>query len=56
MVGNEQREYVFLCPECNESMRLDNSMRKALIERGCVVCGASVTADAFSRDSSPDAT
>jgi len=55
-MGNECREYVFLCPECNESMKLDNSMRDALIERGCVICGATVTTDAFTKDSSPDAT
>lgn len=49
------KEYVFFCPECNESLKLDGAMRDALLRRGCVICGAAVTPDAFTRDSAADA-
>ena len=41
-------EYDFRCPECAESIEVNGSMRDALIENGCVVCGADVSAEAFS--------
>lgn len=41
-------DYTFVCPECGETMSVNGPMRDALVENGCVVCGASVTGDAFS--------
>jgi transcription elongation factor Elf1 len=38
----------FACPECDESISVNGSMRDALVENGCVVCGASVTNAVFS--------
>jgi len=40
-------EYVFVCPKCDESMAVNASMREALVENGCVVCGAPVSDAAF---------
>lgn len=42
------QDYTFVCPECGETMSVNGPMRDALVENGCVVCGASVTDDAFS--------
>ncbi|MCU4802620.1 hypothetical protein OB920_19855 [Halobacteria archaeon HArc-gm2] len=48
-------EYVFVCPDCEESMEVNPSMRDALVANGCVVCGAPVSIDAFTRvESSAD--
>ncbi|WP_340101436.1 DUF7560 family zinc ribbon protein [Salinibaculum salinum] len=55
MGSRGQKEYLFVCPECNESLKLDDPMRDALLVRGCVICGAAVTADAFTSESSADA-
>ncbi|WP_193767763.1 DUF7560 family zinc ribbon protein [Halorientalis pallida] len=41
-------DFVFACPECGESMAVNASMRAALVESGCVVCGASVPSSVFS--------
>ncbi|WP_424018854.1 DUF7560 family zinc ribbon protein [Halorientalis pallida] len=41
-------DYTFACPECDESMSVNASMRDALVEHGCVVCGTSVTPTVFS--------
>lgn len=40
-------EIVFTCPECGETMVVNPAMRDALRSNGCVVCGASVSDDAF---------
>ncbi|MFB6120876.1 MAG: hypothetical protein ABEJ68_07160 [Halobacteriaceae archaeon] len=40
-------DYVFVCPECGESMEVNASMRDALVENGCVVCGATLSEGAF---------
>lgn len=45
MSANE--DYVFVCPECEESMEVNALMRDALVENGCVVCGAPVSSTAF---------
>jgi len=47
MSGEEGGNYAFVCPRCDESLEVNASMRDALIERGCVVCGTRVTAEAF---------
>lgn len=48
MSSNEGQAYTFVCPACGESLEVNDSMKDALIERGCVICGTSVTAEAFS--------
>lgn len=40
-------DYTFVCPVCGESMSVNAPMRDALIENGCVICGSSVSTDAF---------
>lgn len=54
MDGGTEEEYAFVCPECGESLEVNGSMRDALLERGCVICGASLTANAFSKRTSTD--
>ncbi len=54
MASGESKEYVFFCPQCSESLEVNDSMRDALLEKGCVICGTTVTTDAFTRTSSPD--
>lgn len=46
-------DYTFVCPECGESMSVNAPMRDALVENGCVVCGATVSRDAFSETTQP---
>lgn len=41
-------DYTFVCPECGESMAVNGPMRDALVANGCVVCGSTVSEDAFS--------
>ncbi|ELZ94788.1 hypothetical protein C440_06927 [Haloferax mucosum ATCC BAA-1512] len=41
-------DYTFVCPVCDESMLVNDSMRDALLDNGCVICSASLTTDAFS--------
>lgn len=40
-------EYIFVCSECEESMEVNDSMKDALIENGCVICGSPVSSDEF---------
>lgn len=44
----DETEYTYICPECGESLEVNDSMREALIEKGCVICGVAVTDEAFS--------
>ena len=44
---SEAGEFLFTCPTCAQSIEVNGSMRAALIEHGCVICGADVTAEAF---------
>lgn len=48
MHNDTEGECTFVCPECAESLEVNGPMKELLIEKGCVVCGADVTADAFS--------
>ncbi|MGM0398109.1 MAG: DUF7560 family zinc ribbon protein [Halobacteriota archaeon] len=32
----------FACPDCEETIYLDDGMRELLCEFGCIVCGAGV--------------
>ena len=47
-MGSEGEEFVFVCPACDERLEVNESMKAALVERGCVICGASVSPDSFS--------
>lgn len=40
-------DYTFVCPECGESLTVNDSMRDALIANGCVICGSAVQEEAF---------
>lgn len=41
---------LFVCPECAERIEVNESMKTAIIESGCIVCGTAVSATAFERD------
>jgi hypothetical protein len=43
-----EEEFAFVCPECQESLEVNASMREVLIEKGCVICGAAVSGEDFS--------
>jgi predicted RNA-binding Zn-ribbon protein involved in translation (DUF1610 family) len=43
-------DYNFVCPECAESITVNASMKEALLDHGCVICGTTVTKSAFTRD------
>lgn len=47
MDGGEEERHVFRCPECDETMEVNAAMKEVLVERGCVICGADLTAAAF---------
>jgi hypothetical protein len=47
-MGDERPAITFACPECGECLEVNPPMREALVRKGCVVCGASVSRDAFS--------
>lgn len=40
-------EYTFVCPDCAQSITVNASMREALVDNGCVVCGSGVSEDDF---------
>jgi len=40
---------VFVCPHCAVRIRVDEAMRETLVDRGCVLCGGSVSGDDFAR-------
>jgi predicted nucleic acid-binding Zn ribbon protein len=48
MVENGDPEYRFVCDECGESLQVNEAMRETLLEKGCVICSASVTTTEFS--------
>ncbi len=54
MSSEEDKEYVFLCPACDESLKVNDSMKESLVDRGCVICGTSVTMEAFRKNSTGD--
>lgn len=47
-------DYTFVCPECGESLSVNASMRDALVEKGCVICGAAVPSAVFSSSAAAD--
>lgn len=50
MSGTTDPEYTFTCPVCGESLTVNESMKQALVEKGCVVCGTDLTLEAFTPD------
>jgi len=44
---------VFVCPHCGAWIRVDEAMCETLVDRGCVLCGGSVSAADFTRPGSP---
>jgi len=44
----DSAEFEFGCPACGETLTVNGSMKAALVENGCVVCGTDVTPEAFS--------
>jgi len=44
----EAEEYEFVCPECAQTIEVNAAMRDALLDNGCVICGASLSPAAFS--------
>lgn len=49
-------EYLFVCPVCEETIDVNSSMKDALVENGCVICGSSVSQAAFSERDDSDET
>lgn len=47
-MSGDDPAFTFVCPECGETLEVNASMKTVLIEKGCVVCSADVTSDAFS--------
>jgi len=43
------KEYEFICPECDQRIRLNPPMREAILTNGCPICTATVTANNFAR-------
>ncbi len=48
-------EYEFLCPDCGEGLVVNASMKDALVDRGCVICGTDVEPSNFTDASAADA-
>jgi predicted RNA-binding Zn-ribbon protein involved in translation (DUF1610 family) len=44
---NASGDFTFVCPECGESLVVNGSMKVALLDNGCVVCGGALSPDAF---------
>lgn len=38
MTGSE--DYTFICPSCSETIEVNEAMKDAIEESGCVICGA----------------
>lgn len=47
---NGGAEFTFHCPDCGESMAVNAPMRESLLDHGCVVCGSTLTPNAFHPD------
>lgn len=48
---SDAEEVLFVCPECGEHIDVNDAMREALVEHGCVICGAPVSSTDFSQHS-----
>ncbi|AFK18190.1 zinc ribbon domain-containing protein [Haloferax mediterranei ATCC 33500] len=40
-------EYEFTCTQCGERFEVNDSMRDALLERGCPICGSATSENEF---------
>ena len=45
---NEVETVDFVCPECGQEIEVTDAMERALLDHGCVLCGAAVAPDDFS--------
>ncbi len=54
MSGERDEELSFVCPECEESLAVNEEMKNTLIQRGCVICGTPVSEEAFTDGPLPD--
>ena len=52
MSAEETPTFTFVCPECEEDLEVNDRMKEALTEYGCVICGAAVSDAAFTPNSS----
>ncbi|MFB6122214.1 MAG: hypothetical protein ABEJ78_01975 [Haloferacaceae archaeon] len=43
----QQADFEYVCAECGEAIAVNAAMRDALIEHGCIICGAAVSPDSF---------
>jgi len=43
------RRYDLRCPHCGEQVHVDADVRELLLASGCVVCGGSLSVEAFGR-------
>lgn len=44
---NGSAEFHFECPNCAESIEVNEPMKTAIVESGCIVCGAAISQTAF---------
>ena len=42
--------YEFTCPDCGQTIEVNEAMREATLTHGCPVCGAEVTAGDFAAE------
>ena len=47
MTNTIMDEYEFTCPECGQSIEVNEPIREATLEHGCPVCSCSVTPEHF---------
>jgi predicted RNA-binding Zn-ribbon protein involved in translation (DUF1610 family) len=47
MSGSE--DYTFVCPECEEEIAVNDAMRTAILDSGCVICGTEISQAAFTQ-------
>lgn len=47
MADEAAAEYTFNCPACEETLVVNGAMRETLLEKGCVICSTSLSAEAF---------
>ena len=51
-MSSSKTDYIFRCPACAKSMEVNEAMKEALLENGCVICGNELTIAAFERPDS----
>lgn len=44
---SREEDYTFVCPECEEQIAVNEAMRTAIIDSGCVICGSEISSAAF---------